>query len=418
MKPDGPADGTACLAPTPRRTSMHQRPVPRTPARRLLWTSVAACAALVIGGRTAAADEPARDEQAAIEPTPAVGPASTDPTINPDQLAAWILELDSDRFAVREDAQQRLLTAGPAALDAVAAAASKGSLESSTRAVGILIAWSRSADNSLSLGALERLSMLTNRPAEAAMATERLADVREKAAMEAIVSMGGHVEFDRQTVIFSGPFPSLQVIIGPRWKGGTGGLGQVSAVRRASTVSFYSSAIDGDAAVTQLAALAHIQRVEFYGTPISDDALARLREALPHAMIDVRGGARLGIAGSQMPGGAGVAEVQPGTAAEKAGLMPNDLITEIAGVPVADFDSLTKEIAKKKAGDTVVLKVIRTGQMLGQPQPRAAQPIEITVRFEEWNDQQAVNPNAPSPLSGMPLGMPGGLPAGMLINRR
>ena len=46
------------------------------------------------------------------------------------------------------------------------------------------------------LGSLEQLASLTNRPAESAMASQRLADVREAAALQQIVSLGGRVPFD------------------------------------------------------------------------------------------------------------------------------------------------------------------------------------------------------------------------------
>jgi predicted metalloprotease with PDZ domain len=165
-----------------------------------------------------------------------------------------------------------------------------------------------------------------------------------------------------------------------------------------------------------------MQYCEFSGTSISADAKAQLQAALPHVMIDVRGAARLGIAGLQAGGngGAQVTEVQPGTAAAKAGIQPNDLITEISGVPVENFAALTAEIAKAKPGDSVKLKVLRQPPL--QPIPAGNQPpvvppptpLELTVTFEPWNDTQAINPNTPSPLGGMPVGMP----PGVIINRR
>jgi serine protease Do len=90
-----------------------------------------------------------------------------------------------------------------------------------------------------------------------------------------------------------------------------------------------------------------------------------------------------------------VGQVDPGTAAEKAGLLPNDVITMIQGVEVSDFESLTREIAKAKPGDSVVLKVLRPNPV-GQP----AVAVELTVKFAEWNDERPVNPNEPSPLGG------------------
>jgi hypothetical protein len=122
--------------------------------------------------------------QSASKPAELTPAEVTAPAVDPAKLAQWVHELDSDRFAIREAAQVHLLATGVGALDAVGDAASTGSLESSTRAVGILLTWARSTDSDLSLGALERLAKLTNRPSESAMATERLASVRERAAMD------------------------------------------------------------------------------------------------------------------------------------------------------------------------------------------------------------------------------------------
>jgi S1-C subfamily serine protease len=173
-------------------------------------------------------------------------------------------------------------------------------------------------------------------------------------------------------------------------------------------VSLYSAAITGDDAAAELQEIKQLMRVEFYGTDVSEGALTTLRAALPHATVDVRGGARLGIAEGQptMPGspvGAYVGEVQPGTAAEKAGLATNDVITEIDGIAVTDFQGLTREIAKVKPGDSISLKVLRQGA-LGQP---ALEPRDVTVTFSRWGDESLVNPNAQSPLGGPATMMPG-----------
>jgi hypothetical protein len=351
------------------------------------------------------ADEPPTVAPTSAAPTPAEAPS----TATPRGVLEEIDRLDDDRYAVREAVQQKLLARGLEALPEVGRTAAAGSLESATRAVNILLQWAQSEDNALSLGALEHLAVLTNRPAEAAMAANRLADVRERAAMEAIVKLGGRVEFDRQVPIVIGNRRSVQVVIGPKWTGGVEGLKHLEAMRTATTLSFYSSPISGEIAASAIKPLLQLQRIEFYGTPASPGVVEHLHKLMPHVLVDIRGGARLGIAaGPDMPGGAQVGEVQPGTAAEKAGLMRDDVITEFGGVAVADFKSLTAEIAKAKPGDSVKLRVLRPNPM-GQP----LVPIEITVEFAEWNDEQAVNPGEGNPLGGLPLGMP----SRMNINR-
>jgi hypothetical protein len=335
----------------------------------------------------------------AAEPTPTASPDAT--VSDPQDIANWVRQLDDDRFAVREAAHYKLVASGAAALDAVGHVASDGSLESSTRAVSILLQWAEGDDNVLSLGALEWLAGLVNRPVEAAMAADRLADVREMAALQRIVDLGGRVAYDPLAAFAPGPDTPIQVVIGPKWKGGLEGLSQIAAVRHATTVSFYEAPI-GEQAIPALSKLLHVQRIEFYGTEISEEGLNQLAEALPKVIVEVRSGARLGIQGSKTAGVAMVDNVQTGSAAERAGLLPGDIILEISGVAVTDFQSLTQEIAKAKPGDSVVLKVHRQGA----PQQ---QPFDVTVTFDHWGEESAANPAVPTeanPFGAVPLGVP------------
>ena len=60
-----------------------------------------------------------------------------------------------------------------------------------------------------------------------------------------------------------------------------------------------------------------------------------------------------------LPNGAFISEVEAGSPAEKAGLLPGDIIVEADGVAVNSNTKLTGIISEKKAGDTVSLKVYR-----------------------------------------------------------
>jgi hypothetical protein len=343
-------------------------------------------------------------EPAAAEPTPAL----PEPTA---EVAELIRQLDDDRFAVREAAQYKLVAQGEAALGAVGAAAGGGSLESSTRAVGILLQWAQSPDAAMSLGALEQLAGLANRPAEAEMATQRLADVREAAALEKIVNLGGKVPSDPIAAVVVGPALPLQIIIGPKWTGGAEGLSHIADVPRATTLSFHSAPL-GDEAVPSITKLDSLQRIEFYGTNVSPEAVELVKRQLPHAVVDVRGPARLGIAGLPGVGGAAVQQVQPGSAAERADIRPGDVITEISGVPVNNFEALTAEISNAQLGEGVVLKVLRPGAP-------AAETLDITVKFDRWGEEAAASSATPVPAQAQPLGaVPLGAPQRVIINRR
>jgi hypothetical protein len=395
--------------------------------RRIVVALIFACMACAASPIAAAAntDKVAHGSQASVAQTEGdASPVTPDaPSVDPAKLDAWIAQLDDDMFAIRESAQQQLAAAGATALADVGQAAAGGSLESSTRAVNILLSWAQSTDAELSLGALEQLAVLKNRPTESAMAAQRLADVREAAALKAIVDLGGHVDFDRQLAGANGLNPSLQVIIGPQWKGGLEGLRHLQAIRRASTVSFHSSAV-GEEALEHLASLTHLKRIEFYQDPdsqVSPEAVNKLKERLPQVAVEIRGAARLGIAGPHMiagmpnPGGASVTQVLPGSAAAKAGLVQGDVITHIANSEVKDFEHLTKEIAQCRPGQSVALKVIRQSPP-GQP----PQTLDVTVTFDRWGDDMpAANPVLDLPGGPDPIGMvPRGLPRPINLDNR
>jgi S1-C subfamily serine protease len=68
---------------------------------------------------------------------------------------------------------------------------------------------------------------------------------------------------------------------------------------------------------------------------------------------------------NEVPQGAYVAEVVPGSPAEKAGIKVDDIITELNGQKIADNkDGLAGVIATLKASDTVTVKLWRDGKVL------------------------------------------------------
>jgi S1-C subfamily serine protease len=58
-------------------------------------------------------------------------------------------------------------------------------------------------------------------------------------------------------------------------------------------------------------------------------------------------------------GGLQVAQVAPGSPAEKAGLKPEDVIVEFDGQKVPDFETFSDLLQARKAGDEVAIKVLR-----------------------------------------------------------
>jgi serine protease Do len=56
-----------------------------------------------------------------------------------------------------------------------------------------------------------------------------------------------------------------------------------------------------------------------------------------------------------------VAEVEPGSPADRAGLQPRDIITEVNGKAIKDVNDYNKAIASLKEGENIVL-LIRRGE--------------------------------------------------------
>lgn len=99
--------------------------------------------------------------------------------------------------------------------------------------------------------------------------------------------------------------------------------------------------------------------------------------------------ARLGISGQTLPRaeaerlgvehGVAVATVEPGSAADDAGLRSAngndaDIILEIDGQPMKTFEALADYIDSKNVGDEVRIKVLRDGE-----------EIELTAKLKSWD---------------------------------
>ena len=348
------------------------------------------CSAIATGADPTPAAAPAV-EPPSPSPSPSPVPAPAAPEVDPGLLGQWVRQLDDDRYSVREAAQKKLAAAGMPALETVAGIAAVGSLESSTRAVSVLVGWTDASDKKLGMAALETIAALQNRPIEAAMANDRLAEFREAAALEAIKELGGRFDYDRLAGMLGGPSTPLQVIIGPKWKGGVEGLKHVAALRSATTLSLHSAPL-GDEAAEQLAMLTQLRRIELYGTTISAEAVAKLKPQLPNVDIDVRSGARLGIRGLV------IEQVVDDSPAAVAGLERNDKITEFAGQPIETFEQLTQQIAKCKPGDTVTVKALRGGAT-----------VEKKVTFDRWGDDERTLMQTPEAQQGfVPVQIQGG----------
>ena len=316
---------------------------------------------------------------------PAAEPkAAAEKAVSVGEIARWVRDLDSDLFDTRERAQKQLIRAGEGALTAVAEAARNGSLETSTRGINILLAWTETDDNKLVIDSLEHLAAMENHPKQAKAAKELLTDVREYMALEEFEKLGGvyQVDIRARNIIPIQRVQNLQVIIGVEWKGSVDDLKLVESMPHVTTVSFHSPPL-GDEALAILERLPHVRSVELYGTKrMTRAAISALKQKLPGVNFDERRRAFLGVQ-SAFGDHAEVGHVVKGSAADVAGIKAGDTITKFEGQEIKDFRELTALIAEHEPGDTVTLTILR------QPPNGLPELVDVKVTFAQWGKNGA-----------------------------
>ncbi len=129
----------------------------------------------------------------------------------------------------------------------------------------------------------------------------------------------------------------------------------------------------------ELQHVSQLREVMLYRTQVTPEDVPALQKLLPHVMIDYRRGGLLGVGANPLDGAAAavVATVQPGSAAEAAGILVGDAIEKFEGQPVENFKALTTMIGKHGAGEEVTLDVLRAGKS-----------IQFKLKLGEWKSLQ------------------------------
>ena len=274
------------------------------------------------------------------------------PTPSPAEIEHWIADLNAPEFAIREQATERLQSAGTVAVEPLLKAAPACGLEASVRITVILRSWYTSGRDELidvAETALEALSESKNRHLAArsdAVLKQYSYTIRNERALAQIEKLGGRVESaDRGRGRVLGPedFASYLVILGSDWRGGEEGLKHVQRL----------------AGLDTLYLLRNRTTRKILTPGISDNAVENLQKAMPRLNIQYRGLAFLGIGPDPNWTICAVRTVKPESPAEKAKLMPGDVITKFNSQPVRNFEALVDEIADKQPGNVVNLEILR-----------------------------------------------------------
>jgi hypothetical protein len=319
----------------------------------------------------------------------ALGAKSAD--VTPEEIGRWIKQLDSDEYWTREDASKRLFRAGASAIAALSEAARSPKLEVSTRAVGVLSQFLELDDPQLELAAesvLEEIasSRVTSAAARAETALEGYRGGRQDRALAKLRELGASVA---SSSLSSGEIAVSQITIGEGWRGATHDLAALKHIPSLRRLSIYEESVD-DGALTHLIPLKQLEFMDLFGTGISEDGIGRLKKSLANVKIDGRKGGLLGVGGDPTARGGGclVQSVQPGSAADKAGLQPGDIITKFEGKEVADFTALTQLISAKGGGETVELEFERQTQV-GEKIEK--QRVSKKATLDRWKSRMALN---------------------------
>jgi hypothetical protein len=272
-------------------------------------------------------------------------------------LPLRIRELEHPEYAVRARATKALADAGAKALEPLTAALSSESLELRMRVVHLLGQIYSQGDEATfeqAESVLEKVRSVASGSLSdhAAQVLTSHFEIRQKFAADRIRKMGGSIQYRPEIPgAETGEDDELDgqkaenrivdaVVVGQEWTGGDEGLKQIRRLSKLRVVYRISKA------------------------PVSDAAIEALQNDMPHVAIESRGPAYFGITPSSHPRGCVIVRLAPGSAADKAGIQLNDLITHFDGKPVENSDIFIDLIAGKLPGASVPVVLERNGQVM------------------------------------------------------
>jgi len=91
-----------------------------------------------------------------------------------------------------------------------------------------------------------------------------------------------------------------------------------------------------------------------------------------------------------LPCGPQIVTVEPGSCAEKAGMQPSDIIIEFDGREIGSYTDLASALSKRRAGDTVIMKIYRAGARLDLTLTLDERPGEDEIAASEAAAQSQI----------------------------
>ena len=304
-------------------------------------------------------------------------------TASPQEIRAWIEQLDSASFRQRESATRALQSAGSNVIGPIGQAVDQRGPEVAWRALVVLKEICISGDAASSdeaAAVLQKLAESKNRSivADAKRALVSWRQVRQERAIARISQLGGHVSISGTTI--------YQLVLDENWQGDTDDLRLLTHLISLSNLDLHGEKFT-DEAVPHLARIAGLGQLNLYMTAISPKGGNTIKAKAPNASIQWLNNAVLGVRGDITGGGGGkgcrITRVYPGTGAHKAGLQAGDVITKLDDAPVTSFSELTRRMVTKKVGQKVKVYILRGEEKLSlevtlgkrsQIQPRQVLP--------------------------------------------
>lgn len=337
-----------------------------------------------------------------------------EPSVKKKSPAYWATQLSHPHYLRREAAHQKLIQAGPAAVDLLSNVLRNGDLEAIERASSVLTEIAVTNHPSKDGGAWQVLSDLSANSTGVlnASASRSAGEIRAQRSARAMKELSaanvfvGEDEFmiraisQRKLIVevdqeWSQNVDALEWlrwldgfqnarISGPALRGdvlsrviqmpeleslaianGELSLQELQVLEKLSeirTLEVRYVALNAEQ-VDLIASLPIRDSITLLGTGITEPQIDSMRATMPGVTIDAKMGGFLGVKCQDVLAQCEISEVVRDSAAEEGGLIPRDVILQIGDAKIEQFSDLQKEIGRHPAGKTLPLTFRRANKI-------------------------------------------------------